>query len=72
MPLEYRTRAGDTVDLIAWRHYGTTAGGVVEQVLAANPGLADRGAQLPGGLIVLLPDVEAVTAAVAPGVKLWA
>jgi phage tail protein X len=46
---------GDTVDAICWRHYGRTAG-VVEQVLDANPGLADLGPTLPHGTRVNLPD----------------
>jgi phage tail protein X len=46
---------GDTVDAICWRHYGRTAG-VVEQVLDANPGLADLGPTLPHGTRVDLPD----------------
>lgn len=46
---------GDTVDAICWRHYGRTAG-VVEQVLDANPGLADFGLTLPHGTRVELPD----------------
>ncbi|NKD78163.1 phage tail protein [Haematospirillum sp. H1815] len=39
MGLRYQTRDGDTVDYIAWKHYGGTAPGVVEQLLEANPGL---------------------------------
>lgn len=46
---------GDTVDAMCWRHYGRTAG-VVEQVLDANPGLADLGPTLPHGTRVELPD----------------
>ncbi len=69
MSLTYISRAGDTVDYIAWKYYGATTNGVVEQVLEANPGLADYGAELPGGVFVLLPDIEAP--ATAQGVKLW-
>lgn len=72
MALEYRTRAGDTVDLIVWRQYGSTAGGIVERALAANPGLAGYGPTLPGGLLILLPDAATAQASVEPGVKLWA
>ncbi|AQZ95469.1 tail protein X [Halopseudomonas phragmitis] len=50
-----RSHQGDTVDAICWRYYGRTAG-VVEQVLDANPGLADLGAELPSGTLVKLPD----------------
>ena len=48
-----RTQQDDTVDLIAWRHYGDTS--MVEAILAANPGLAAHGATLPLGLAVTLP-----------------
>lgn len=46
---------GDTVDAICWRYYGRTAG-VTEQVLEANPGLADLGPIIPHGTPVTLPD----------------
>lgn len=46
---------GDTVDTICWRYYGRTAG-VTEQVLEANPGLADLGPIIPHGTQVTLPD----------------
>ena len=49
-----RSVQGDTVDLICWRTYGRTAG-ITEQVLEANPGLADLGAELPIGTLVTLP-----------------
>ncbi|MCQ4319731.1 tail protein X [Stutzerimonas stutzeri] len=50
-----RAQQGDTVDALCWRHYGRTAG-VVEQVLAANPGLADHGPVIPNGTLITLPD----------------
>lgn len=43
-----RAQQGDTLDRLAWRHLGATAG-VVETTLAANPGLADLGPVLPLG-----------------------
>lgn len=46
----------DTVDQLCWRHLGRTHG-VVEATLALNPGLADHGAQLPGGTVVQLANV---------------
>lgn len=49
---------GDTLDAIVWRHYGRTAG-LVEQVLEANPGLAELGAVLPIGTSVKLPTAVA-------------
>lgn len=67
--LTYSTKTGDMVDLIAYQHYGSTSARVVEQLLEANPGLADQGPLLPAGLIINLP--EADTTATAQGVKLW-
>ena len=67
--MQVRSIQGDTVDLICQRVYGKTTG-VTEQVLAANPGLADLGAILPRGTLVTLP--EQVTAAEATNLlQLW-
>ncbi len=45
---------GDTLDAICQRHYGFTSG-ITEDVLTANPGLADLGPVLPVGQKILLP-----------------
>ena len=66
----YRTRDGDTVDAIAWRQYGRVDAAVLRAVLEANPGLADRGAALPPGIDVTLPDIDQA-ASTRQGVKLW-
>lgn len=63
------TAAGDTVDHICWRHYGATANQVVEQVLAANPGLADLGPLLPAGIEVRLPAI--IQPGQSKGLRLW-
>ena len=52
----YRTLAGDVLDWICWRYYGRQSG-AVEAVLAANVGLAERGAVYPAGLVIRLPDL---------------
>lgn len=65
----YVTRAGDTVDYVAWKFYGSTDNRVTEQVLEANPGLADQGAVLPAGMTITLPEISAP--AKTTGVKLW-
>lgn len=70
MAFQYTSTDGDMVDEIAWRYYGTTAGGQVESVLAANPGLADYGPILPAGVTITLPDVT-TAAQTSQGVKLW-
>lgn len=59
----------DTLDAICYRAYGTTQG-VTEQVLAANPGLAERGPHLPQGTAVTLSDLPQ-PAPRAPTVQLW-
>lgn len=56
MAEQKRTQQNDTVDALCWRHYGRTVG-VVEAVLDANPGLADRGPVLPSGLLVTFPEL---------------
>lgn len=39
--MKVKALQGDTVDLLCWRHYGTTQG-VTEKVLSANPGLSQQ------------------------------
>ncbi|UYU32450.1 tail protein X [Siccibacter colletis] len=59
---------GDTLDVICQRYYGRTQG-VVESVLAANPGLASHGVILPHGTAVELPEVPA--SPTRENVNLW-
>ena len=59
----------DTLDLLCWRHLGTTAG-VVETALALNPGIAGIGALLPAGYLVSLPDAAPAVPA-TPMINLW-
>lgn len=62
---------GDTVDLLCWRHLGSTAG-LVEKTLELNPGLAQLGLVLPHGTAVDLPEVSSTTnAAAVATVQLW-
>lgn len=69
MTTQLRTQQNDTVDALCWRHYGRTAG-VVEAVLDANPGLADRGAVLQAGVLVNLPEIQ-TSAPERQMVNLW-
>ncbi|CAB5653322.1 Phage Tail Protein X [Pseudomonas putida] len=69
MAAQLRTQQNDTVDALCWRHYGRTAG-VVEAVLDANPGLADRGAVLQAGVLVNLPEIH-TSAPERQMVNLW-
>ncbi len=64
-----RAQQHDTVDALCYRLYGTTQG-ITEQVLAANPGRAEHGPQLPHGTPVMLPEQPAATPR-APTVNLW-
>ncbi|EFN5163372.1 phage tail protein [Escherichia coli] len=66
--MKVRAHQYDTVDALCWRHYGRTQG-VTEQVLKANPGLAEYGPFLPHGLQVELPDIPTTTT--VQTVQLW-
>ncbi len=68
MPQTYRTSDGDMLDEICHRHYGRSSG-VVEVVLEANPGLADKGLIFSVGVEILLPELP--TTNELQTVKLW-
>lgn len=65
--LRYRTAEGDTVDAIAWRHYGRESAALA--ILEANPRLADHGPVLPAGLSIVLPELP--EAAPEATIRLW-
>jgi phage tail protein X len=69
MVLQYKTRDGDTADLIAWTYYGRRSGHCVEQFLEANTGLSDYGPLLPAGITVFLPDIR--DPGPDGGIRLW-
>jgi phage tail protein X len=62
------TKAGDTVDQLAFQAYGFTDG-ATEAVFAANPQLAQLDPVLAAGLVITLPDVTPPPA--SPTVQLW-
>ncbi|UZV40211.1 tail protein X [Acidovorax phage Acica] len=62
-----RAAAHDTLDALAWRRLGATAGHV-EATLAANPGLARSAADLAEGQAVRLVQAPEPARAL---VKLW-
>lgn len=68
--LTYSSRAGDVVDDIAFRHYGELNPAMLRRVFEANPGLADRGAVLPAGVRIVLPEISQPSATVE-AVQLW-
>ena len=65
----YVAQAGDTLDLIAHRRYGTIA--AVRYIQAANPGLTGLAPHLAAGTRVLLPDVEVTPVDETKLVHLW-
>jgi phage tail protein X len=65
----YRTKEGDVLDQLCARHYGDEPYRV-EDVLAANPGLAAHGPVVAPGLLITLPAVDD-TAKERPTIRLW-
>lgn len=65
--VKYRTKEGDVLDAVCWQYYGRRDD-TTEQVLAANPGLAQHGPVLPSGLLITLP---VLTSSPAPSIRLW-
>lgn len=59
----YRTKEGETLDEICFRVLDTTSNRVVEEALLLNQNLADYGPELPAGLLITLPDVDAIAVA---------
>ncbi len=66
--ISYRSKAGDMLDDICYRHYGRED--ALIDVYEANPGLAAHGLLLPSGVLIWLPDLPAAAQA-SPGVQLW-
>lgn len=64
-----RTHQGETLDALCYRVLGRT-GGITEQALELNPGLAELGPILPHGTLVTLPE-EQRAPAVVETVQLW-
>jgi len=60
---------GETLDQLVWRTT-SRASPVVEQVMQANPNLADAGPFLRAGQVVLIP-ANANRTAPAPMIQLW-
>ncbi len=60
---------GDSVDSVCWRYYGRSSG-VVEQVLQANPHLAQLDIILPIGTPINLPIIDTPTKQKV-SVQLW-
>jgi phage tail protein X len=65
---QYRTKTGDVLDDICYRHYGKSS--AVIHVLAANPGLAEQTEKLPANIIIELPTIEQAAETIST-VRLW-
>ena len=63
-------RQGDTISSIAYR-VGGNSRGMVEQILALNPGLCRLPALLPMGTVIKMPAPKKQAAPVLPAVNLW-
>jgi phage tail protein X len=63
-------RQGDTLDELLWRERGLGPE-VLDAVLTANPGLADRGDVLPIGTTVTVPETATQIVTVSETVQLW-
>ncbi|MDO9571189.1 MAG: tail protein X [Hydrogenophaga sp.] len=68
--MQVRSRQGDTLDQLCWRHLRSTRGSV-EATLQANPHLNALGPVLPQGTAVNLMDTEQTNTRTAETVKLW-
>lgn len=65
-----RAQQNDTLELLCWRHLGTTAG-VVEAALELNRDQLDQEPVLKHGQCVMLPDPPTQTVATVSTVNLW-
>ncbi len=61
----------DTIDALVYRHFGYTSGGLVEQTVALNRGLAARGVVITQGTSVVLPAPLNTTHNTTKTVQLW-
>jgi phage tail protein X len=62
---------GMMVDAMVWRRFRKPMPGLVERVLAMNPGIAEFGPYLPVGTSVTIPIDDQTGPKVVEVVKLW-
>jgi phage tail protein X len=67
--MQYRTVQGDSVDLICYRHYGTSHL-TTEQVMQANPALAEHGPIIAENTLIELPEITSPTP-INNTIQLW-
>ncbi|NRA20984.1 MAG: tail protein X [Oceanospirillaceae bacterium] len=58
--MQYRSRQGETLDLICYRHYGTSHL-TTEIVMQANPELAEQGLIIVENTLLELPQITSTT-----------
>ncbi|WP_100884832.1 tail protein X [Acinetobacter bereziniae] len=68
---QYQTKAGDTVDYIAYKYYGNTKNKVVENIFNANPRLSAMTPILPEGVLIELPEQTNTQISTNTRIKLW-
>jgi phage tail protein X len=54
---QVKSRAGDTVGLLLFKHLGRDDDVAEQAVFDVNPGLASYGPVLPAGVDVIIPDI---------------
>ena len=64
----YRTRDGDMLDAICWKHYRQQSG-AVEQVLVHNPGLAALGPVYRENRLIILPPLA--KSVLSQAINIW-
>lgn len=65
-----RAHQDETLDQLCYRVLGRT-GGITEQALTLNPGLAELGPLLPQGILVDLPDEQEANTPRTDTIQLW-
>ena len=70
MSIQVRAQQHDTLELLCWRHLGTTAG-VVEAALELNRNKLNQEATLKHGQLVMLPDPPTQSAPATVTLSLW-
>ena len=61
-----RSIAGDSVNLLLYRELGRCDDAAEETLWRLNPALAEYGPVLPAGMWVIVPEIQARTAALRP------
>lgn len=68
MSVTYRTKQGDVLDAVVFKHYDGQPN-TLEKVLEANRGLAGYGEVLPAGIAITLPDIPKGN--IKESIRLW-